>query len=139
MNQVILIGRLTKNPEVRYTSNTQMAVSTFTVAIDRPVKAGGKKEADFPAVVVFGNNAENCERYLKKGSKDAVQGRIQTGKYEDKNGKTVYTTNVVADRVEFLEWGERSDRSAQGGVSSQAGKLDAAPEGFSAMDEDIPF
>ena len=67
MNQVILIGRLTKDPEIRYTSSTQMAVATFTVAVDRPVKAGEEKKADFPRVTVFGKQAENCEKYLAKG------------------------------------------------------------------------
>ena len=98
-NLVFLIGRLTRDPEVRYTSGTQMAVCTFTLAIDRPVKAGAEKQTDFPRVTVFGKQAENCERFLSKGRLVAVQGRLQTGSYTDKNGNTVYTTDVVADRV----------------------------------------
>ena len=140
MNSVVLIGRLTRDPEVRYTAGTQMAVCTFTVAIDRPVRAGGEKQTDFPRVTVFGKQAENCERFLAKGRLVGVQGRIQTGSYTNKDGATVYTTDVVADRVEFLEWGDRS--SGQGSSSGQqyrAQAVDEAPEGFAAIDEDIPF
>ena len=148
MNSVVLIGRLTRDPEVRYTAGTQMAVCTFTVAIDRPVRAGGEKQTDFPRVTVFGKQAENCERFLAKGRLVGVQGRLQTGSYTDKDGATVYTTDVVADRVEFLEWGDRpqggqgqsySRGQAQSQASSQSSDFDEAPAGFSAIDEDIPF
>lgn len=142
MNSVVLIGRLTRDPEIRYTAGTQMAVATFTVAIDRPVRAGAEKQTDFPRVTVFGKQAENCERFLAKGRLVGVQGRIQTGSYTNKDGATVYTTDVVADRVEFLEWGDRNERqTARPAAQSSApdGGFDAAPEGFSAIDEDIPF
>ena len=135
MNSVALIGRLVKDPEVRYTSGSQMAVATFTVAIDRPVRAGAEKQTDFPWVTVFGKQAENCERFLSKGRLVGVQGRIQTGSYQDRDGKTVYTTDVVADRVEFLEWGEKSQQ--RGGESRT--EQEKVPDGFSAIDEDIPF
>lgn len=108
MNNVMLIGRLTKDPETRYTAG-QMAVCTFTVAIDRPRKQGEEKKTDYPRITVFGRQAENCERFLKKGRLAGIQGRLQTGSYTDKNGNTVYTTDVIADRVEFLEWGERKE------------------------------
>ena len=78
MNSVVLIGRLTKDPDTRYVSDSQMAVATFTVAIDRPVKAGKEKQTDFPRVTVFGQQAENCERSLTKGRLVGIQGRIQT-------------------------------------------------------------
>ncbi len=146
MNSVVLIGRLTRDPELRYTAGSQMAVATFTVAIDRPVRSGGEKQTDFPRVTVFGKQAENCEKYLAKGRLVGVQGRLQTGSYTNKDGATVYTTDVVADRVEFLEWGDRPQGSSQGGFgqggfgqSSQGSGSDAAPSGFSAIDEDIPF
>lgn len=129
MNSVVLIGRLTKDPEVRYTSGTQMAVATFTLAIDRPLGKDKEKQTDFPRVTVFGKAAENCERYLKKGRLCAVQGRLQTGSYTNKDGSTVYTTDVVADRVQFLEWGEKKPAETH---------EDAVP-GFSAVDEDLPF
>ena len=140
MNQVVLIGRLTKDPEVRYTSGSQMAVCTFTVAIDRPTKPGADKVTDFPRVTVFGKSAENCEKFLAKGRLVGVQGRLQTGSYTNKDGATVYTTDVVADRVEFLEWGDRPQGQSQSyGQSQMASSFDDAPAGFSAIDEDIPF
>ena len=133
MNSVILIGRLTRDPEIRYTAGTQMAVATFTLAIDRPVRAGAEKQTDFPRVTVFGKQAENCERFLEKGMLCGVQGRLQTGSYQDKDGKTVYTTDVIADRVEFLEWGEKNGDRGKQESNTQA------PDGFSYLDEDIPF
>lgn len=140
MNSVVLIGRLTRDPEVRYTAGTQMAVCTFTVAIDRPVRSGGEKQTDFPRVTVFGKQAENCERFLAKGRLVGVQGRLQTGSYTNKDGATVYTTDVVADRVEFLEWGDRPQGQSQSyGQGQMSSGFDDAPAGFSAIDEDIPF
>ena len=130
MNSVVLIGRLTKDPEVRYTSGSQMAVCTFTVAIDRPIRANGEKQTDFPRVTVFGKTAENCERFLAKGRLVGIQGRIQTGSYQNKDGSTVYTTDVIADRVEFLEWGEKKAEQTE---------QTEIPTGFATMDEDIPF
>lgn len=125
MNNVTLIGRLTKHPEMRYISDSQTAVATFTLAIDRPVRSGQEKKTDFPRVTVFGKSAENCERYLAKGRLVGVQGRLQTGSYE-KDGQRFYTTDVVADRVEFLEWGDKKENSI--------------PDGFFAVNEDeIPF
>lgn len=102
MNSVELIGRLVRDPDVRYTSGDQSAVATFTMAIDRPRRQGAEKQADFPRITVFGKQAETCEKYLKKGRLVGVQGRLQTGSYQNKNGDTVYTTDVVASRVEFL-------------------------------------
>lgn len=125
MNSVNLIGRLTKDPEIRYTAGTQTAVATFTLAIDRPTGKDKEKHTDFPRVTVFGNQAENCERFLKKGLRCAVIGSLQTGSYQ-KDGATVYTTDVIANRVEFLEWG------------GEKPAVDAAPE-FTPVDEDIPF
>ncbi|MEY8366117.1 single-stranded DNA-binding protein [Anaerovoracaceae bacterium 41-7] len=147
MNSVVLIGRLTRDPEVRYTASTQMAVATFTVAIDRPVRAGGEKQTDFPRVTVFGKQAENCGKYLAKGRLVGVQGRIQTGSYQNKDGVTVYTTDVVADRVEFLEWGDRPQRNgqnqgAQGEQTKQTSMAELKPEiprGFEPIEDDVPF
>ncbi len=150
MNSVILIGRLTRDPEVRYTASTQMAVASFTVAIDRPVRAGGEKQTDFPRVTVFGKQAENCEKYLAKGRLVGVQGRLQTGSYQNKDGVTVYTTDVVADRVEFLEWGDRPQNSgfaprqntSTGGAQQPfggSGMPEEMPDSFQAIDEDVPF
>lgn len=130
MNNVILIGRLVRDPELRYTSGSQMAVCKFTLAIDR--RSREEKKTDFPNVICFGKTAENCEKFLAKGRKVAVQGRLQTGSYE-KDGVKHYTTDVIADNVEFLEWGEKTGESAKESHS------EPVPEGFAALDEDIPF
>lgn len=110
MNSVQLIGRLTRDPEVRYTQD-QMAIATFSIAIDRPPRRDGTRETDFPRITVFGRQAENCEKYLVKGRLVGIEGRIQTGSYTNRNGDKVYTTDVVANRVEFLEWGDRQGQS----------------------------
>lgn len=101
MNIVALTGNLTREPEVRYTNNN-MAIASFSIAINRPRKKDGSEGgADFPRITVFGAQAENCERFLHKGSKVGIVGKIQTGSYE-KDGQKIYTTDVVADRVEFI-------------------------------------
>lgn len=105
MNQVVLIGRLTKDPVVRYTTGQEpIAVARFSVAVDRPTRAGVEKQTDFPNIVVFGRQAENCERFLKKGRLVGISGRIQTGRYAKKEGDMVYITEVYANKVEFLDW-----------------------------------
>lgn len=125
MNNVVLIGRLTKDPETRYSG--EMAVTTFTLAVDRPMSKD--KTADFIRIVTFGKTSELCEKYLAKGRQVAIQGRIQTGSYEDKDGKRVYTTDVIADRVQFL-----------GGKPQQREQNEEQYEGFQAVDDsDIPF
>lgn len=131
MNQVNLIGRLTRDPDVRYNQN-QMAVARFSIAINSGY--GDNERTDYPSIVVFGKQAENVEKYLVKGRLVAVNGRIQTGSYTNKDGATVYTTDVVANRVEFLEWGDRA------GAASQAKPQDEAiPQGFQELEEDLPF
>lgn len=140
MNSVVLIGRLTRDPEIRYTSGTQMAVATFTVAIDRPRRADAEKQTDFPRVTVFGKQAENCEKFLAKGRLVGIQGRLQTGSYTNKEGATVYTTDVVADRVEFLEWGDKPQSEASRVAAAEPlENQEGVPNGFAAIDEDIPF
>ena len=127
MNSVILVGRLTKDPELRYTAANQTAVSTFTLAVDRPFSK--EKEADFIRIVVYGKSAENCKTYLAKGSTAGIQGRIQTGSYETKDGEKRFTTDVIAERVEFLS-------KAQNGENKKS-----EYDGFTeySEDEDIPF
>lgn len=135
MNNVVLIGRLVRDPELRYLQ-TGTANTTFTLAVDKglskekknEMEAQGKPTCDFIRIVVWGKQAENAANYLAKGRLVAIQGRIQTGSYEDKDGKRVYTTDVVANQVEFLEWGEKGQAS------------DEVPEGFHPIDSDsIPF
>ena len=145
MNSVSLIGRLTRDPEVRYGASSGSAVARFSIAIDRGRdRDGNDRGADYPNIVCFGRTAELVEKYLGKGRLVGIQGRIQTGSYE-KDGKKVYTTEVLADRVEFLDRGDRADGSApqrSTGYSAPAESAGPAiPEGFSQLltDDDIPF
>lgn len=102
MNKAFLIGRLTRDPELRY-SSSNAAIVNFSIAIDRQYTNNqGQRETDFINIVAFQKQAENIKKYLTKGSLVAVDGRIQTRNYEDKDGKRVYVTEVVADRVQFL-------------------------------------
>lgn len=126
MNSVNLIGRITRDPELRYTQS-QMAVCTFTLAVDKglsrdkrqEMESAGKPTADFPRIMVFGKMAENTSTYLSKGSQCAVIGRIQTGSYQDREtGKTIYTTDIIADRVEFLD----SRNNAQNNAGAMRGQ-----------------
>lgn len=109
MNKVVLIGRLTKDPDLRYTQSG-MAVCQFTLAVNKNLSKDKKEEmeaqnkptADFPRIIVWGKMGENASRYLKKGSQCAIDGAIQTGSYQDNNGNRVFTTDIVAQHVEFL-------------------------------------
>ena len=118
MNSVVLIGRLARDPELSYTPSTQTAVCHFTLAVDRPRRQGEDRGADFLRITVFGRQAENCDRYLSKGRQAAVHGRIETGSYKNRDGVTVYTTDIIADNVEFLGGGQGG---YQGGGSYQGG------------------
>lgn len=130
MNNVVLIGRLTADPEVSYTQS-QKAMCRVTLAVDRM-----KEGADFIRVLVWDKQAENMGRYMHKGSKIAVLGRIETGSYKDRDGKTVYTTEVVAQRVEFLE--NRTNKPAEE-VKEQAQDLFGSDVGFQYVDEGMLF
>ena len=131
MNQVNLIGRLTRDPEVKYTT-AQLAYARFTIAIDRPTKKGEEKQADFPTIVAFGKQAENIGLRLNKGSKVGISGRLQTGSYEKADGTKVYTTEVIANNVEFLD-----PKGTQVPVERMVDP--EPPEGFAQLDEDVPF
>ena len=131
MNNWTGIGRLTKDPEVRYTTE-QMAIARFTVAIDDGY--GEKKKTNFIPIVVFGKQAENCERFLTKGKLVGIEGKIQTGSYEKQDGTKAYTTDVIANRVQFLDFGNKTQENA-----NQSG-ADAIPAGFTAVDDsELPF
>lgn len=131
MNNVNLIGNLTRDVELR-TTDSGMSIARFSLAINRGKdKDGNDRGADFPNIVVFGKQAENCNKYLGKGKKVAIQGHLQTGSYEKSDGTKVYTTDVIADRVEFLEWGEKTST----GTSSETEVAGFEP----FADEDIPF
>ena len=152
MNHVILIGRLAREPELSYTPNTQTATCRFTIAVDRPRRDGQDQGADFIRITVWGRQAETCDRYLRKGRQVAVQGRIQTGSYKNRNGETVYTTDVVADRVEFLGGGQQQSQPRESAEqiekkaanmllnqAAQQASFDDLPDTFQAAEDDIPF
>ena len=104
MNSTNLVGRLTADPIVRYTNgDNPMAIARFTVACDRRIKKEGEQNADFISCIAFGKTAEFIERYFFKGMKIGIQGHIQTGSYQNKDNQTIYTTDVIADQVEFVE------------------------------------
>jgi single-strand DNA-binding protein len=122
LNRVILIGRLTRDPELRYTP-AGVAVTQFTLAVDRPFTSGGQgeREADFIPVVTWRQLAETCANYLRKGRLTAVEGRIQVRNYENNEGKRVYVTEVIADNVRFLESNREGGGSREEGGSSYSG------------------
>ncbi|MGA8942287.1 MAG: single-stranded DNA-binding protein [Thermoactinomyces sp.] len=120
INRVILVGRLTRDPELRYTPNG-VAVTRFNVAVNRNyTNQHGEREADFINIVTWRNLAENCANYLRKGSLVGIDGRLQTGKYENQEGRTVYTTDVVAEDVRFLEPKSRSTAETPGNFSGSS-------------------
>lgn len=113
LNRTILIGRLTKDPELRYTP-AGVAVTQFTLAVDRPVAAGKEKEADFINIVTWRGLAENVANYCRKGRLVALEGRIQVRNYDNNEGKRVYVTEIIADNVRFLESGNRDESPVSG-------------------------
>ena len=116
LNKVVLIGRLTKDPELRYTP-TGVPVTTFFLAVQRNyTNSQGEREADFIPITVWRGAAESCAKYLAKGRLVAVAGRIQTGSYETPDGQRRYTTEVVADEVRFLEWGDKGETQQDGQI-----------------------
>ena len=123
MNRVILCGRLTREPEIRYsqTTNGSMAVARYTLAVDRAFKKEGEQAADFINCIAFGKNGEFAERYLHQGTKIIVEGRWQTGSYTNKDGNTVYTTDVVVEEQEFCESKSQSNSQPQTAPSVDMG------------------
>jgi len=146
MNSVILTGRLARDPELSYTPNTQTAKCVFTIAVDRPRRNGEEQGADFIRITVWGTQGVNCDRYLSKGRQVAIAGRIQTGSYKNKDGQTVYTIDVVAERVEFLGGNNQQQTQVQPQQNApaptpepQQTTFDDLPDSFSAAEDDIPF
>jgi single-strand DNA-binding protein len=136
MNKVILMGRLTRDPEVRYSAgDSQTAVARYTLAVNRRYQREGEAAADFIGCVAFGKAAEFAEKYLHQGTKIAITGRIQTGSYTNRDGKKVYTTDVVIEEQEFAESKGSADRGSRPAESGDDGFMNI-PDG---IDEDIPF
>lgn len=141
MNKVILMGRLTRDPEVRYTQgDNASAVARFSLAIDRKFKKDGEQTADFISCVAFGKTGEFIEKYGRKGTKFVVEGRIQTGSYTNKDGQKVYTTDVVVEQVEFAESKASADGNTTNNTSNSNTPTDTSfmdiPDG---IDEELPF
>ena len=145
MNKVILMGRLTRDPDVRYSQNdTSMAIARSTLAVDRRGRKqdGDGQTADFIGCIAFGKAAEFAEKYLRQGIKIVISGRIQTGSYTNREGQRVYTTDVVIEEQEFAESKAASDQHS-GQASYQAQEPQVGGDGFMSMpddlDEDLPF
>jgi single-strand DNA-binding protein len=149
MNKVILMGRLTRDPEVRYSQGDQAtAVARYTLAVDRRFRRDGEQQtADFIQCVAFGRAGEFAEKYFRKGTKVLVTGRIQTGSYTNKDGQRVYTTDVIVEEQEFAESKGSSDSNGgfSGGFSGgdRPSPSSAAGDGFmnipDGIDEELPF
>ncbi len=139
MNSVLMVGRLTRDPELRFIAGSGKAVATFAIAVDPPFAK--EKTADFFNVVVWGKPAENVANYLAKGRQVAVKGYLQSRSYEDKTGQKRYVTEIVADTVEFIGGaGDRKERPAGEGAHDSFGE-DFSTDGFQSIedDDDIPF
>lgn len=135
MNKVILMGRLTRDPEIRYSQGNQStAIARYTLAVDRRFKREGEPNADFINCIAFGKLGEFAERYLQKGTKIAIIGRIQTGSYTNKDGVKVYTTDVVVEEQEFAESKNGSNNSAP--KTNTGDGFMNIPDG---IDEELPF
>ena len=143
MNKVILMGRLTRDPEVRYgAGENSTAVARYTIAVDRRFKRDGEQSADFIGCVAFGRNAEFAEKYLRQGTKIVLTRRIQTGSYTNRDGQKVYTTDIVVEEQEFAE----SKTAAGNGGQNNYSRPAAAPsdvDGFmnipDGIDDELPF
>ncbi|AOY75437.1 single-stranded DNA-binding protein [Clostridium formicaceticum] len=141
MNSVVLIGRLARDPELRFTASGK-AVATFSIAVNRPFSK--TNEADFFNIVVWGKPAENCANYLAKGRLVGIEGRLQSRSYESQAGEKKYVTEIVANQVEFLEWGNKENKTNNNNSSDRVdefGSVDIDLDDFQAIDEEdgVPF
>ena len=146
MNKVILMGRLTRDPEVRYSQGENpLAIARFTLAVDRRFKRDGEQSADFISCVAFGKQAEHAERYYRQGLKIVVCGRIQTGSYTNRDGVKVYTTEVIVEEQEFAESRAESEANRASYNRQQPAPSPSvdAGDGFmnipDGIDEELPF
>ncbi len=145
MNKVILMGRLTRDPDIRYSQGEQsMAVARYTLAVDRRFRRDNDQQtADFIGCVAFGRQGEFAEKYLRKGIKIAITGRIQTGSYTNKDGQKVYTTDVVVEEQEFAESKSASENNGGFTPVDRPSPSVAAGDGFmnipDGIDEELPF
>ena len=144
MNKVILMGCLTRDPEVRYgAGENSTAVARYTIAVDRIFKRDGEQNADFIVCVAFGRNAEFAEKYLRQGTKIVLTGRIQTGSYTNRDGQKVYTTDIVVEEQEFAESKAAAAGNGGQGNYSRASSAPSDADGFmnipDGIDDELPF
>lgn len=146
MNKVILMGRLTRDPDVRYsqTANGSMAVARYTLAVDRRFKKDGEANADFISCVAFGKVGEFAEKYLHQGTKIVVEGRIQTGSYTNKDGNKVYTTDIYVENCEFAESKSAAEQNGVNTAPARPKPSNVDADGFMTIpdnvdDEGLPF
>ncbi|MCB2309009.1 single-stranded DNA-binding protein [Clostridium estertheticum] len=146
MNKVVLVGRLTKDPELFFAKGTGTAVCNFKVAVNRRFKKEGQPDADFIPIVVFGKQAEATANYMKKGSQVSLSGNIQTSTYTNKSNEKAYKTEVVADEVNFLDSKNKNDNSSNGNNTGNSSRNDSRNNDFESAsditpidDGDIPF
>ena len=144
MNKVILMGRLTRDPEVRYgTGENSTAVARYTIAVDRRFKRDGERNTDFIGCVAFGRNAEFAEKYLRQGTKIVLTGRIQTGSYTNRDGQKVYTTDIVVEEQEFAESKAATAGNGGQGNYSRSSSAPSDANGFmnipDGIDDELPF
>lgn len=143
MNKVILMGRLTRDPDIRYTQGeNSLAIARYTIAVNRRIRRDGEATADFISCIAFGKQAEFTEKYLHQGTKITICGRIQTGSYTNKDGVKVYTTDVVIEDQEFAE-SKAASQQSQKNQSFTPGPIADTGDGFmnipDGMDEELPF
>lgn len=150
MNKVILMGRLTRDPEVRYgNGENATAVARYTIAVDRRFKRDGEQSADFISCVAFGRNAEFVEKYLRQGTRIALTGRIQTGSYINRDGQKVYTTDIIVEEQEFAESKANANNTSgfqdswQSGVVTTRKRTSDDADGFmnipDGLEDELPF
>ena len=138
MNKAVLVGRLTRDPEVRYSQGENAtAVARYTVAVERRFKRDGEPTADFIPCVVFGRSAEFAEKYFRQGMRVSVSGRIQTGSYTNKDGVRVYTTEVIVEEQEFAE--SRTEQEARAQIPDEITPRDRFMNIPDGIDEELPF
>ncbi len=138
MNKVIMMGRLTKDPEVRYGGSKNTAIARYSLAVDRKVKRDGQPTADFFNCTSFGKQAEFCEKYLRKGTKVVIEGELQNDNYQNKEGQTVYGMRIIVSGIEFAESKSTSSSAGAFDVPSESDGdgFMQLPEGF---EDELPF
>lgn len=139
MNKVVLLGRLTRDPEVRYPQNSDISICRFNLAVDRRYKKEGQQSADFPSCIAFGKTADGIGKWFHKGSMICISGRLQTGSYTNKDGQKVYTTDVVVEEWNFASSKNEADSEAPTAAQTDNSQAGGYGIGNNDLEEDLPF